>query len=119
MTIAHKRKMQYRFAIRESPKRARLSCGAGRAMKLIALEEHYCTASVREAWMHVPLEWKDDSIGLFKIGDVEKRLEDLSQYRLAQMDEMGIDIQVLSLTLRRPSPSNLPKRCRWPESAST
>ncbi|MCC6777379.1 MAG: amidohydrolase [Hyphomicrobiales bacterium] len=54
---------------------------------VIALEEHY---------------WDPDLVGLYpgregkRVSDVEQRLLDLGQLRLREMDEAGIDIQVLS-----------------------
>lgn len=54
---------------------------------IVALEEHY---------------WDPDLVALFpgregkRISDVERRLLDLGEVRLREMDEAGIDIQVLS-----------------------
>ncbi len=54
---------------------------------IIALEEHY---------------WDSDLLALFpgnegkRISDVEKRLLDMGELRLREMDEAGIDIQVIS-----------------------
>src|SRR5258707_14450513 len=58
-----------------------------RSPLVIALEEHY---------------WDPDLLALFpgregkRVSDVEKRLLDMGELRLREMDESGIDIQVLS-----------------------
>ena len=66
-------------------------------MKLIGIEEHFLTAEVRDAWSAIGLELTDPSVG-FHAGDIEKRLTNLTDERLALMDETGLDVQVLSLT---------------------
>ena len=54
---------------------------------VVALEEHY---------------WDPDLLALFpggegkRVSDVEKRLLDMGELRLREMDEAGIDVQVLS-----------------------
>jgi uncharacterized protein len=67
-------------------------------MKIIAVEEHFVTREVRDAWSRLDLSDRDDSLTLFSSGDVENRLEDLSAARLRHMDESGVDVQVISLT---------------------
>ena len=67
-------------------------------MKIIALEEHYCTAEIKAAWDNLPAEFEDASLKLFNRGETERRLEDLGENRLRHMDEMGVDVQVISLT---------------------
>jgi predicted TIM-barrel fold metal-dependent hydrolase len=58
-----------------------------RSPLVVALEEHY---------------WDPDLLALFpgregkRVSDVEKRLLDMGELRLREMDEAGIDIQVLS-----------------------
>ena len=64
-------------------------------MKLIAIEEHFLTKSVNEAWAKD--RDADPGYGL-NLGAVENRLADLGSTRLQLMDETGIDVQVLSLT---------------------
>ena len=66
-------------------------------MKLIGIEEHFLTAEVRDAWSAIGLELTDPSVG-FHAGAIEKRLTNLTDERLALMDETGLDVQVLSLT---------------------
>lgn len=67
-------------------------------MKLIALEEHFVTPDVRDAWSRLDPENTDDSLNLFDLFEVEASLEDLSEERLRRMDDSGVDVQVLSLT---------------------
>ena len=74
-------------------------------MKLIALEEHFVTAGVLDAWSRLDRENADDTVKLFKIGEGQARLEDLSEERLRQMNDSGVDMQVLSLTT--PATQNL------------
>ncbi|MEH6305634.1 amidohydrolase family protein [Olivibacter sp. CPCC 100613] len=72
-------------------------------MKLIAIEEHFLTKAVREAWSKNPD--KDDPTQNLHLGEIENRLEDIGNVRLQLMEETGIDVQVLSLT--SPSLHNL------------
>lgn len=67
-------------------------------MKIVAIEEHFGTPEIREAWSRLGAPHRDDSQGLFAGGEVEERLEDLSDARIRHMDECGVDMQVLSLT---------------------
>lgn len=67
-------------------------------MKIIALEEHYCTAGIRSAWDELPVEFEDASLQLFNHGETERRLEEMAEQRLRHMDAMGVDVQVISLT---------------------
>ncbi len=65
-------------------------------MKLIGIEEHFVSADIRAAWAA-------SAIGLegteaFDQGELEERLDDLGERRLALMDESGVDVQVLSVT---------------------
>ena len=64
-------------------------------MKLIAIEEHFLTREVRDAWSAIP---SDDDTIKFNIGEIGERLDDLGEGRLRLMDETGVDVQVLSLT---------------------
>lgn len=67
-------------------------------MKIIALEEHYCLPEIDAAWRGLPPERRDLVLDLGKASPVKRSLEDLGQARLDDMDRMGVDIQVLSLT---------------------
>jgi len=66
-------------------------------MKLIGIEEHFLTPEVHEAWNAICLATSDPSVA-FHSGAIAKRLLDISDERLALMDESGLDVQVLSLT---------------------
>ncbi|PRD43205.1 amidohydrolase [Phyllobacterium phragmitis] len=66
-------------------------------MKLIGIEEHFLTAEVRNMWRRIGLEASDPSVAIHS-GEIETRLLDLAEERLALMDETGLDVQVLSLT---------------------
>jgi uncharacterized protein len=66
-------------------------------MKLIGIEEHYLTADVRDAWDAIGLAATDPSVAV-PSGEVERRLLELADERLALMDETGLDVQVVSLT---------------------
>ncbi len=66
-------------------------------MKIIAIEEHFLTQEVREAWDTVPAAFQDGSQGLNR-EEIEERLNNLSDGRIELMDESGVEVQVLSLT---------------------
>ncbi|MDR3585549.1 MAG: hypothetical protein P4L59_09510, partial [Desulfosporosinus sp.] len=66
-------------------------------MKIVGIEEHFLTNSVRDAWSTLTVADQDSGQGLH-MGEVEKRLDDLSDGRIQLMDESGVDVQVLSLT---------------------
>jgi predicted TIM-barrel fold metal-dependent hydrolase len=65
-------------------------------MKIIAIEEHFLTPEIRAAWKASEIGTEGTSV--FDMGDIESRLDDLSDSRIALMDESGIDVQVLSVT---------------------
>lgn len=67
-------------------------------MKIIALEEHFVTRSVQAALERLPAAQRDPMASGFTSPEMEQRLHDLSDRRLADMDAMGVDVQVLSLT---------------------
>ncbi len=72
-------------------------------MKLIGIEEHFVTADIRAAWAASAIG-QEGTAG-FDRGEIEERLDDLGEHRLALMDEGGVDVQVLSVTT--PSLHNL------------
>ncbi len=73
------------------------AAGAGDPkLKIIALEEHYSLAAVSDAWGRLSPEIKGGI--LFHRDALAQKLEDLAEPRLARMDAMGVDVQVLSLT---------------------
>ncbi|HVW78485.1 MAG TPA: amidohydrolase family protein [Alloacidobacterium sp.] len=65
-------------------------------MKLIAIEEHFLTAEIRAAWASSAIG--QEGTDVFDRGEVEARLDDLGQGRIALMDESGVEVQVLSVT---------------------
>lgn len=67
-------------------------------MKIVALEEHYATPEVMAAWQALPSDRRDLAVGLSGTPDIAPRLYDLADRRIAAMDAMGVDVQVLSLT---------------------
>src|SRR6266481_2816788 len=66
----------------------------GVRMRHIALEEAF---SVPE-WNAEP-DWGDFPIDRELVASWVRKLRDVTEYRLPEMDEYGIDIQVLSLTV--------------------
>lgn len=66
-------------------------------MKLVALEEHLVTREIYQAWQRLPVERQDPSVALYSQGETLARLEDVSERRLRDMDDSGVDVQVLSL----------------------
>lgn len=64
--------------------------------KLIAIEEHFLTPGIRAAWAASAIGTEGTSG--FDRGEVEARLDDLGDERLALMNESGVDVQVLSVT---------------------
>src|SRR5919204_6694582 len=57
-------------------------------MKVIALEEHYIDPQVAEHWQEGGPERRD--------AQLRERLYDVGALRIREMDEVGIDLQVLS-----------------------
>lgn len=64
-------------------------------LKIVSLEEHFVTPSLTEAWARLPEAERDPSPKI-NSADVERRLGDLGVERLRDMDESGVDVQVLS-----------------------
>ena len=64
--------------------------------KLIAIEEHFLTADIRAAWAASPIG--QDGTAALDRGEIEERLEDVGEQRLALMDEGAVDVSVLSIT---------------------
>lgn len=67
-------------------------------MKLIGLEEHFVTTDVLDAWRALDPRWQDLSLTPSTQGDSARRLADLGEERLADMQNCGLDVQVLSLS---------------------
>ena len=67
-------------------------------MKIVGLEEHFVTQDVLAAWHALDAPWRDPGLQHHEHGDIGARLIDLAECRVADMDAMGMDLQVLSLT---------------------
>jgi 5-carboxyvanillate decarboxylase len=78
------------------------------AVRRIAVEEAFVTPEIMAQW-YVVLAGKDVEPGFAKMGEtilaqtpankpLDDRLLDIGAGRIAHMDEIGIDLQVLSLT---------------------
>lgn len=65
-------------------------------MKLIAIEEHFLTPAIRAAWAASTIG--QEGTDAFDRGEIEARLDDLGDGRIALMDEAAVDVQVLSVT---------------------
>jgi uncharacterized protein len=65
-------------------------------VKIIAIEEHFLTPEIRAAW--ASSEIGQESPAGFERPELEQRLDDLGQGRIALMDESGVDVQVLSVS---------------------
>ena len=66
--------------------------------KVIALEEHFVTARVLAAWEALEPRWRDLSLKPSRDGATGHRLADLGSDRRAAMADVGVDVQVLSLS---------------------
>lgn len=77
-------------------------------MKIIAIEEHWNSVTIREALDRLPDGARDDSVIFNTMGDNQARLEDIGQGRIEAMDAAGIDISVLSVVT--PATQALPAR---------
>lgn len=67
-------------------------------MRIIGLEEHFVTDDVLDAWKRVEPRWQDVGQQQSSAGEVDDRLKDLGDGRVAASDQAGLDVQVLSLT---------------------
>jgi predicted TIM-barrel fold metal-dependent hydrolase len=65
-------------------------------LKIVALEEHMVTPNVLKAWSALP--GHEDRTGPFGGELLVRRLTDMGEQRVRDMDHMGVDMQVLSLT---------------------
>lgn len=64
-------------------------------MKIIALEEHFVTPSLIRAEGRAPAAYEDSSQKMSS-AEVEERVQELGEARIRNMDETGVDVQVLS-----------------------
>jgi predicted TIM-barrel fold metal-dependent hydrolase len=67
-------------------------------MKVVALEEHFVTAAIIDAWERAPKQTRDYAVEMSTGSQTQHLLLDLTEERLAYMDSRGIDVQVLSVT---------------------
>lgn len=63
----------------------------------IGIEEHWTTHELTVALKGLPEGSRDESLAFNEIGDSLTRLEDISDARIATMDEQGFDMQIISL----------------------
>jgi predicted TIM-barrel fold metal-dependent hydrolase len=77
-------------------------------MKIIAIEEHWNSASIRDALDRLPDDARDESVAFNAMGDNQARLEDIGPGRIAAMDAAGIDVAILSVVT--PATQALPPR---------
>jgi hypothetical protein len=66
-------------------------------VKIIAIEEHWNSAGIRDALDRLPAGARDESAAFNTMGDNQARLEDISQGRIEAMDAAGIDFSILSV----------------------
>jgi hypothetical protein len=69
-------------------------------MKIVALEEHMVIPQVLEAWSAPGVAFEDPGSPSGE-GVIGRRLADVGEQRVRDMDAMGVDVQVLSLTKSR------------------
>jgi uncharacterized protein len=67
-------------------------------MRTIGTEEHLVTEEVVTAWSRLDPVARDDLRASAASGEVQERLREVGERRLAAMDEAGLDVQVVSLT---------------------
>jgi predicted TIM-barrel fold metal-dependent hydrolase len=66
-------------------------------VKIIAIEEHWNSVSIRDALDRLQGGARDESVAFNEMGDNQARLEDIGQGRIETMDAAGIDISILSV----------------------
>ena len=67
-------------------------------LKIIGVEKHGWTPGLRDALHALPADKQDISLGYFNIGETDDRLNDYGTRRLSEMDDIGLDFAVLSIT---------------------
>ncbi len=77
-------------------------------MKVIAIEEHWNSISIRDALGRLRDGERDESTAFNTLGDNQARLEDIGPGRVEAMDAAGIDVSVLSVVT--PATQALPAR---------
>ena len=66
-------------------------------VKIIAIEEHWNSVSIRDALDRLQGGARDESVAFNTMGDNQARLEDIGQGRIEAMDAAGIDVSILSV----------------------
>ena len=64
-------------------------------MKIVALEEHFVTPALVRAQARAPAAYGDSSQKMSS-AEVDARVHELGEARIRDMDETGVDVQVLS-----------------------
>ena len=77
-------------------------------MRVITIEEHWTTEGIDRALRAQPAGARDESVALNDRGDIQERLLDIGEGRVAAMDAAGVDLQILSLA--PPGTHGLPAR---------
>jgi len=77
-------------------------------VKIIAIEEHWNSISIRHALDRLQGGTRDESVAFNTMGDNQARLEDIGQGRVEAMDAAGIDVSILSVVT--PATQALPAR---------
>jgi predicted TIM-barrel fold metal-dependent hydrolase len=77
-------------------------------VKIIAIEEHWNSVSIRDALDHLQGGARDESVAFNTMGDNQARLEDIGRGRIEAMDAAGIDVSILSVVT--PATQALPAR---------
>ena len=67
-------------------------------MRTIGTEEHFVTDEVLAAWSRLDSRAREDSPPSVIPRELEERLVEVGERRIAAMDEAGLDVQVISLT---------------------
>jgi uncharacterized protein len=66
-------------------------------LRIVGLEEHFVLPGLQAAWARLPQLRQTRELG-FGDDPLARRLRDVGQQRLADMDDQGVDVQVLSLS---------------------
>jgi predicted TIM-barrel fold metal-dependent hydrolase len=77
-------------------------------VKIIAIEEHWNSAGIRDALDRLPDGVRDESVAFNAMGGNQARLEDIGEGRIEAMDAAGIDVSILSVVT--PATQALPAR---------
>jgi len=67
-------------------------------MRTIGTEEHFVTDEVITAWSHLGSAAREDAPPSVIPAEMQERLGEVAERRIAAMDAAGLDIQVISLT---------------------